>query len=170
MHTFWANIFLRYIANLARKPWEMFFSKGSVVQILLRYMGSSLKYIANGKPWELFYSSLFQIQLRCSVHLSMKWIFKNAQRETPPRYCSQSTRLRSQQVSTSLRSTRLYKSLQVLRLCKSLLHKKVSVCALRIFPHHVNCLQSRRLHLCTQICGKTVNIACQIWFCKKLRK
>ena len=123
-----------------------------------------------GNPGNCFYSSVFQIQLRCSVHLSMKWIFKNAQRETPPRYCSQSTRLRSQQVSTSLRSTRLYKSLQVLRLCKSLLHKKVSVCALRIFPHHVNCLQSRRLHLCTQICGETVNLACQIWFCKKTEK
>ena len=42
------------MANLARKPWEMFFSKGSVVQILLRYMASALKYMANGKPWELF--------------------------------------------------------------------------------------------------------------------
>ena len=41
------------MANLARKPWEMF-SKGSVVQILSRYMASSLKYMANGKPWELF--------------------------------------------------------------------------------------------------------------------
>ena len=88
----------------------MFFSKGSVVQILLRYMASSLKYMANGKPWELFLQFCLS---NSAAMLSSSFHEVNFQKRTAGNTASLLLSVYTSEVSASLNKSPLYKTLQV---------------------------------------------------------